>query len=134
MSLTTDTVDVTGVRALRRLADFFELTKPRIVSYGAGDGLRRDFTSDPRKFLTICVCCKCYSEQRWQRAGPWHSISFSSADTDAMMERTRHRPLPDGRVQPREALWFGTAITIAGLVYLALVVNIRARGSPPRSP
>jgi protoheme IX farnesyltransferase len=27
-------------------------------------------------------------------------------------------------VQPREALWFGTAITIAGLAYLALAVNI----------
>ena len=26
------------------------------------------------------------------------------------MERTRRRPLPDGRLQPREALWFGVAI------------------------
>ena len=31
MSLTTDTVAITGAGALRRLADFFELTKPRIV-------------------------------------------------------------------------------------------------------
>ena len=45
---------------------------------------------------------------------------FLERDTDAMMERTRHRPLPDGRVQPREAVWFGTAITVAGLAYLAL--------------
>jgi protoheme IX farnesyltransferase len=51
---------------------------------------------------------------------------FLERDTDAMMERTRHRPLPDGRVQPREALWFGTAITIAGLAYLALAVNIES--------
>ena len=49
---------------------------------------------------------------------------FLERDTDAMMERTRHRPLPDGRVQPREAAWFGAAITIAGLVYLALAVNV----------
>jgi protoheme IX farnesyltransferase len=27
-------------------------------------------------------------------------------------------------VQPREAVWFGTAVTITGLVYLALAVNI----------
>ena len=31
MNLTTDTVAITGASALRRLADFFELTKPRIV-------------------------------------------------------------------------------------------------------
>jgi protoheme IX farnesyltransferase len=42
------------------------------------------------------------------------------------MARTRHRPIPDGRVQPREALWFGTLITAAGLVYLALAVNIES--------
>ncbi len=39
------------------------------------------------------------------------------------MERTRRRPLPDGRVQPHEALWFGTFVTLAGLAYLALAVN-----------
>jgi protoheme IX farnesyltransferase len=49
---------------------------------------------------------------------------FLERDTDSVMERTRHRPLPDGRVQPREAAWFGAAITIAGLVYLALAVNV----------
>jgi protoheme IX farnesyltransferase len=51
---------------------------------------------------------------------------YLERDTDVKMERTRHRPLPDGRVQPREALWFGTAITIAGLAYLALAVNIES--------
>ena len=34
---------------------------------------------------------------------------FIERETDAMMERTRHRPLPDGRVQPHDALWFGIA-------------------------
>ncbi len=40
-----------------------------------------------------------------------------------MMERTRHRPLPDGRLQARDALWFGLLLTVAGLLYLALAVN-----------
>ena len=34
---------------------------------------------------------------------------FIERKTDAMMERTRHRPLPDGRVQPLDALCFGLA-------------------------
>jgi protoheme IX farnesyltransferase len=45
-------------------------------------------------------------------------------DTDAKMERTRHRPLPDGRLQPRDALWFGLLLTLGGLVYLSLSVNL----------
>jgi protoheme IX farnesyltransferase len=44
-------------------------------------------------------------------------------ETDAKMERTRHRPLPDGRLQAREALWFGSLLTVAGLGYLFLTVN-----------
>src|SRR6185369_15222194 len=41
-------------------------------------------------------------------------------DVDARMERTRLRPLPDGRLAPLEALLFGSALTAAGLIVLAL--------------
>ncbi len=36
-------------------------------------------------------------------------------DSDALMVRTRQRPLPSGRVRPVEALAFGAAVTVAGL-------------------
>jgi protoheme IX farnesyltransferase len=49
---------------------------------------------------------------------------FFERRTDAMMQRTRHRPLPDGRIQPGEAFRFGLFATIAGLSYLALSVNV----------
>lgn len=49
---------------------------------------------------------------------------YIERDVDARMERTRLRPLPDGRLQPAEALVFGVAITGAGLLYLALFVNV----------
>jgi protoheme IX farnesyltransferase len=39
-------------------------------------------------------------------------------DTDALMDRTRHRPLPSGRVAPVEALAFGVAISAAGVLVL----------------
>ena len=42
---------------------------------------------------------------------------------DALMERTRTRPLPDGRLQPIEALLFGAAITVLGAIYLAAFVG-----------
>jgi len=47
-------------------------------------------------------------------------------DVDALMERTRTRPLPDGRLQPVEALLFGSAITGLGIVYLAAFVGTLA--------
>jgi protoheme IX farnesyltransferase len=42
---------------------------------------------------------------------------------DAKMQRTRLRPLPDRRLQPAEALIFGSTITVAGILYLAVAVN-----------
>src|SRR5205814_8290729 len=45
-------------------------------------------------------------------------------DVDARMERTRTRPLPDGRLMPLEALTCGGAITALGIVYLAAFVGM----------
>jgi len=48
---------------------------------------------------------------------------YTERHVDALMERTRMRPLPDGRLQPLEALLFGAAITVLGVVYLAAFVS-----------
>lgn len=47
-------------------------------------------------------------------------------DTDAMMRRTRLRPLPDGRVACNDARLFGLVLSTAGLVLLALRANLLA--------
>lgn len=44
-------------------------------------------------------------------------------DYDALMRRTRLRPLPDGRITPRDALLFSAVIAAAGTLYLGLMVN-----------
>ncbi|MGE0703235.1 MAG: heme o synthase [Vicinamibacterales bacterium] len=46
-------------------------------------------------------------------------------DTDALMRRTRLRPLPDGRVSPADARAFGLVLAAAGLVAL-LFTNVLA--------
>jgi protoheme IX farnesyltransferase len=42
---------------------------------------------------------------------------------DALMKRTEHRPIPSGRIQPIEALFFGIFLGVVGLSYLALFTN-----------
>jgi protoheme IX farnesyltransferase len=43
---------------------------------------------------------------------------------DAKMRRTRNRPLPSGRLQPTTVMLFGGVTACAGLLYLALAVNL----------
>jgi protoheme IX farnesyltransferase len=45
------------------------------------------------------------------------------ADVDAMMRRTSRRPIPAGRVLPREALAFGVTLAIGAIAVLGLVAN-----------
>jgi heme o synthase len=44
--------------------------------------------------------------------------------TDALMRRTRLRPVPDGRLQVSESLIFAAVMSIAGLAILAAEVNL----------
>src|ERR1700682_4308589 len=51
---------------------------------------------------------------------------YIERDSDRFMRRTAGRPLPTGVVQPREALLFGVALSIAGAVDLYLVGGVLA--------
>ena len=43
---------------------------------------------------------------------------------DALMLRTKMRPVPGGRMTPRTALLIGTALSIFGVIYLAVACNV----------
>ncbi len=43
---------------------------------------------------------------------------------DAKMRRTASRPLPSGRLQPATVALFGGVCSVAGLIYLAVLVNL----------
>ncbi len=49
-------------------------------------------------------------------------------DVDARMHRTERRPLPSGRLTPRAASLFAGVISVAGIGYLALAVNLLTAG------
>jgi protoheme IX farnesyltransferase len=53
---------------------------------------------------------------------------FVDRDIDAVMNRTRKRPLPAHTVAPANALLFGAALGILAFAWLALLVNLLAAG------
>ena len=57
-------------------------------------------------------------------AGGANAINqYADRDIDALMERTRMRPLPMGVLEPMQALVFGMALAAAAGVWLTLTVN-----------
>ena len=48
---------------------------------------------------------------------------YRERDVDRLMDRTRERPLPAGRMNPRVALWFGIALSAIAIPILALGAN-----------
>jgi protoheme IX farnesyltransferase len=47
-------------------------------------------------------------------------------DIDGVMERTKDRPLPQGRMQPGEALGFGLTLAIGSVIVMYILVNFWA--------
>src|SRR5260370_1378503 len=45
------------------------------------------------------------------------------ADVDAVMSRTKSRPIPAGRMLPQEALGFGMTLAVGSVAVLGLVAN-----------
>ncbi len=107
----------------RRVVDFLTLTKPRVVvmvlvTTWVGFYLGSGGTPDYLRLLHTLVGTGLAA------AGTLALNQFLERDVDALMKRTRGRPLPDGRLLPGEALVFGTLVTAAGLAYLAVGVDL----------
>ena len=49
---------------------------------------------------------------------------YIERDLDGRMRRTAQRPLPSGRLKPREVLNFGIALSVFGGAYLAVFLNL----------
>jgi heme o synthase len=50
--------------------------------------------------------------------------NYLERDVDGKMERTRHRALPAGTIQPSNALAFGISLVLIGLIALICAVNL----------
>jgi protoheme IX farnesyltransferase len=49
---------------------------------------------------------------------------WQERDTDALMDRTKFRPIPSGKIDPNTALYISAALLLTGTVYLIVTTNI----------
>jgi len=116
--------DAPAIKLTSRMADFVTLTKPRLnllvlvttlagVYLAAPDGLPAVIIVHTLVGTAFVAGGAAALNQIWER------------DTDALMARTRTRPVPGGRLRVGESLWFALGLSAAGLVELAAGVNAR---------
>jgi protoheme IX farnesyltransferase len=63
-----------------------------------------------------------------QAAGSLALNSYIEREADKLMERTKDRPLPAGRLAPEVALWWGWGLIIVGTVILIFSANLLTAG------
>ncbi|QDU48611.1 heme o synthase [Gimesia panareensis] len=109
--------------SVARLADYLELTKPRIstmalisVALGYTLGSAHSWSLLPLVHALLgigLVAVGCNSLNQ-----------LLEIKSDKLMPRTTGRPLPSGRLSVSEVLVFGILCALAGIFYLALMVNL----------
>ena len=114
-----------GSRALERLsrlAAYYELTKPGIagfvlvtagVSYWVGTG----------GTAALLPLLHVLAGTLLATAGSLALNQYMEREVDAVMHRTRSRPIPSGRLLPREAFVFGLVLVLGGVAWLALTLG-----------
>ena len=101
--------------------DYFALLKPRVMTLvvftAACAMVAAPGTIHP--FIGfVAILCIAVAAGAAGALNQWYE-----ADIDAMMKRTAARPLPAGRIEPREALNFAVVLGVGSVVMLGLATN-----------
>jgi protoheme IX farnesyltransferase len=104
--------------------DWLALLKPRVMSLVVFTGLIGLMVApghlNPVLAFTAILCIAV-------GAGACGAINmWYDRDIDAVMRRTRNRPIPAGRIQPGPALGFGITLACGSVILMGLAVNIPA--------
>ena len=106
------------------LSDYVHLIKPRIIPLLILVALSSAIIA-ARAVPSLTVILGLLVAGTLTSGGALAINSYLEADIDAMMARTRNRPLPSGRIVPRRrALLVGLTLLLAGIVVSALTLPI----------
>ena len=112
-----------GLTLTRLILDYISLTKPRIVVLLLGTALGGMFLAaegPPPLSLALLVM----TGGALGAGGAQALNHYWDRDIDRLMYRTRHRPVADLRIAPRNALVFGVVLNVAAFMVLAGWVNL----------
>lgn len=104
-----------------RVADYFALLKPRVMSLVVFTGLAGLALApgEINPFIGfVALLCIAVGAGASGALNMWYD-----ADIDAKMERTMTRPIPTGKVAPAEALNLGVTLSLGSVAVMALAVN-----------
>jgi len=109
-----------------RWQDYVALLKPRVMSlvvFTALTGLVCARVPMNPVLAGVAVLCIAVGAGASASLNMWYD-----ADIDAQMRRTRHRPVPSGRVQGADALALGIVLSLFSVGMMALAINLLAAG------
>ena len=113
--------DISGAIAGAKVSDYIALLKPRVMSLVVFSGLAglvvAPGTIHP---LIAAVAILCIAVG----AGASGAINmWFDRDIDAIMSRTKSRPIPVGSIDPNEALGFGLVLSFLSVLLMGMAVN-----------
>ena len=120
-------LETSGARPLHAAAgvgDFVALLKPRVMSLVVFTGFAGMVAAPGHihpLLAAIAVLCIAVGAGAAGAINMWYD-----RDIDALMTRTRDRPIPAGRMDPSETLAFGVVLSIGSVLTMALAVNFAA--------
>ena len=110
--------------SLAGVGDYFALLKPRVMSLVVFTGLAGIVVAPgnvhPLVAFTALLCIAV-------GAGASGALNMAfDSDIDALMSRTRGRPIPMGRIARGEVLGFGATLAVGSVALMGLFVNFAA--------
>ena len=117
--MTSASIPTAETRSLA--SDLVALTKPRIISLLLVTTVAPMFVAGTPSWLTVLIV----SIGGYLMAGGANAVNmYLDRDIDDRMARTRLRPIPSGRMHPREVLAFGVALATAATFLLGHAANV----------
>ena len=108
-------------RGAGQVSDYLALLKPRVMSLVVFSGFAGLYAApgDLHPFLAaVAVLCIAVNAGAAGAINMWYE-----RDIDAVMERTRGRPLPRGKMAPQEALAFGVVLSLFSVMLMGMALN-----------
>ncbi len=111
-----------------RVRDFFALLKPRVMSLVvftgfAGMWIAPGFADKHPLLIAVAVLALAIGAGAAGAINMWYE-----RDLDALMNRTRGRPLPMARIQPDDAIAFAVILSLLSVLTMGVALNWLAGG------